>query len=92
MEQSDRIVLNMIETFYPEWVEREKKRYPNAEGYEKYKQIILNTFGYDIERAAMEQERGTDFGELERRLQLMKLSQELKEEEKQKKKKKKGQG
>lgn len=85
MNESDKLVLEIIETIYSDWLECQKKRYPNLNEYEKYKQIILDTFGYDIDRIVIEQERGTDFTELERKLKIMKLSKELREKQKTKK-------
>lgn len=85
MDESDKLVLEIIETFYSDWLECQKKRYPNLSEYEKYKHIILDTFGYDIDRIVIEQERGIDFTELERKLKIMKLSKELREKQKTKK-------
>ncbi|MCX4269171.1 MAG: hypothetical protein OSJ62_11000 [Lachnospiraceae bacterium] len=85
MDESDKILLDIVETLYTEWLEIQKRKYSDLEGYDKYKKIILDTFGYDIERASIEQERNTDFTNLERKLQIMKLNQKLKEEEKKKK-------
>lgn len=87
MNESDNLVLEIIEAFYSDWLECQKKRYPNLSEYEKYKQIILDTFGYDIDRITIEQERGTDLSELERKLKIMKLSKELREKQKNKNKK-----
>ncbi len=87
MDESDKIVLDIVETLYIEWLEMQKRKYPDLEGYEKYRKIILDTFGYDIERASLELERNTDFTNLERKLQIMKLNKKLKEEEKKKKRK-----
>ena len=87
MNESDKIILAIIEEIYPEWIERKKSQYSNLEGYDKYKKVVLDVFGYDIERAVLEVERSTDFTDLERKLEFMKLSKKLKEEEKKKKKK-----
>ena len=87
MNESDNLVLEIIETFYSEWMECQKRRYPNLDEYEKYRQIIIDTFGYDIDRIVIEQDRGTDLSELERKLKIMKLNKELREKQKNKKRK-----
>lgn len=87
MNESDNLVLEIIEAFYSEWLECQKKRYPNLNEYDTYKQIILDTFGYDIDRIVIEQERGTDLSELERKLKIMKLAQKLREGQKNKNRK-----
>lgn len=89
MNESDKIILEIMKEIYPEWIERQKRRYPDLEGYDRYKQIILDTFGYDIDRVTMELERGIDSSSLERRIQIMDLTHSLKNEEKKKKRKKK---
>lgn len=85
MEESEKIVLKIIETFYPEWIIYQKEKYIEYEGYELYKQMLLDVFGYDLDRVAMEQERAMDLSCLERKVEMAKLKNELKKEEKKKK-------
>ncbi len=89
MDESDKIVLKIIEILLPEWLDRKNKQYPDLDGYDFYRQIVLDAFEFDMERAAMEQERSADFTGLERKLEIMKLNQKLKEEAKKKKRRKK---
>ena len=88
MGESEKIVFDIITLLYPEWIESQKDKYPGMEEYDQYKQIILNVFGYDVERAVSERERNADFSDLERKIEIMKLIAELKESEKKKEKKK----
>lgn len=90
MEESEKIVLQIIEIFYPEWVRCQKEKYMELEGYELYKQMLLDVFGYDLDRVAMEQERALDLSYMERKFEITKLKNELKDELKKKEKKKKG--
>lgn len=87
MNESDNLVLEIIEAFYSDWLECQKKRFSNLNEFEMYRQIILDTFGYDIDRIAIEQEHGTDLSELERKLKIMKLAQKLREGQKNKNRK-----
>lgn len=89
MEESERIVFDIITLIFPEWIEKQKNRYRDMEDYNKYKQIILDVFGYDIERATSEQERTADVSDLERKIEIMKLIRKLQETEKKKKRKRK---
>lgn len=85
MEESDKIVLRIIEIFYPEWVKCQKKKYIELDGYGLYKQMLLDTFGYDLDRVVLEQERALDLSDMARKLEISKLKSELKKEEKKKK-------
>lgn len=89
MDESEKIVLDIIQVLYPEWIKSQKSKYQGIEEYEQFKQIILNVFGCDIERAEVEQERNVDVAELERKIKIMKLNRELREAEEKKKRKKK---
>ncbi len=89
MDESEKIVLDIIQVLYPEWIKSQKSKYQGIEEYEQFKQIILNVFGCDIERAEVEQERNVDVAELERKIKIMKLNKELREAEEKKKRKKK---
>lgn len=89
MNEEEEIVRRIIEVFYPEWIACQKKKYTNIEGYDLYKQILLDAFGYDLDRAVMEQERAVDTSGLERKLEIMKLKNELKQAEKKRKGKRK---
>lgn len=85
MEESEKIVLEIIQVFYPEWVRCQKEKYIGLEGYELYKQMLLDVFGYDLDRVAMEKERALDLSGMERKLEITRLKGELKKEEKKKK-------
>lgn len=89
MNEEEKIVCQIIEIFYPEWIADQKKKYTELEGYDLYKQILLDVFGFDLDRAVMEQERAVDTSALERKLEIMKLKNELKNAEKKKKGKRK---
>ncbi len=89
MNESDRIVLDIITLLYPEWIEKQKNRYKGMEAYDQYKRIILDVFGYDIERVSSEQERNADTSYLERKIEIMKSIRKLQESEKKKNRKKK---
>lgn len=84
VEESERIVLKIIEMFYPEWIRCQKEKYIELEGYELYKQVLRDVFGYDLDRIAMEQERAMDLSCIERKVEIAKLKKELKKEEKKK--------
>lgn len=85
MEESEKIVLKIIQVFYPEWVRYQKEKYKEQEGYEFYKQMLLDAFGFDLDRVAMEQDRALDLSGMERKLEITKLKRELKKEDKKKK-------
>ena len=85
MDELKRIVFDIVTLLYPKWIESQRKKYPNME---EYKKIILDFFGYDIERAALEQEHNINISELERKIKIMKLNEQLKEEARKKKKEK----
>ena len=85
MEESEKIVLKIIQVFYPEWVRDQKEKYKEQEGYEFYKQMLLDAFGFDLDRVAMEQDRALDLSGMERKLEITKLKMELKKEDKKKK-------
>ena len=89
MNESDRIVVDIITLLYPEWIEKQKNRYKGMETYDQYKRIILDVFGYDIERVRAEQERTFDSSNFERKIEIMKLIKALQESEKKKSRKKK---
>lgn len=89
MGESEKLVFDIIAILYPEWIENQKDKYRGMEEYDQYKQIILNVFGYDIERAISEQERNVDISDLEKKIEIMKLIGKLRESEKKKKGKKK---
>lgn len=89
MNESDRIVFDIITLLYPEWIEKQKNRYKGMETYDQYKRIILDVFGYDIERVRAEQERTFDSSNFERKIEIMKLIKALQESEKKKSRKKK---
>ncbi len=89
MDESAKIVFDIITVLYPEWIEGQKIKYSGMEEYDQYKQVILNVFGYDIERATLEQERNVDISDLEKKIEIMKLIAKLRESEKKKKGKKK---
>ena len=50
-----------------------------------YKQIILDAFGYDLDRMAMEQERALDVSAIKRKIEILRLKDELIKEEKRRK-------
>lgn len=89
MNEEEKIVCRIIEIFYPEWIASQKKKYTDIEGYDLYKQILLDVFGFDLDRVVMEEERAIDTSGLERKLEIMKLKKELKQSEKKKKGKRK---
>lgn len=89
MTELEKTVFEIITLLYPEWIENQKDKYQGMDEYDQYKQIILNVFGYDIERAASEQERNVDTSSLEKKLEIMRLIRKLQESEKKKKGKKK---
>lgn len=89
MDESEKIVFDIITLLYPEWIQRQKNRYSGMETYDQYKQIILDIFGYNIERLTSEQERSADTSDLERKIEIMKLIRKLQESEKKKKRKNK---
>lgn len=89
MDESAKIVFDIITLLYPEWIERQKNKYSEMEEYDQYKQVILNVFGYDIERATLEQDRNVDVSGLAKKIEIMKLIAKLRESEKKKKGKKK---
>lgn len=89
MDESEKIVFDIITLLYPKWIEKQKNKYCGIEEYDQYKQIILNVFGYDIERATLEQERNVDISDLEKKIKIMKLIAKLRESENKKKGKKK---
>lgn len=84
MSESDKMVLDLIQLLYPEWIQNQKEQYYDLEEFDQYKQILLNTFGYDIERMVFERERNVDTTELERKIEIMKLIKNLRETEKKK--------
>ena len=88
MNSSEKIVFDIIALLYPEWIENQKDKYQGMEEYDQYKQIILNVFGYDIERAISENERNVDISGLEKKIKIMKLIGKLRKSEKKKKGKK----
>ena len=85
MDESEKMVFKIIEIVYPEWIKLLKEKYSELEGYELYRQILLETFGYDLDRMTMEQERAIDVAGIERKMEVLKLKNELKREEKKKK-------
>lgn len=89
MTELEKTVFEIITLLYPEWIENQKDKYQGMDEYDQYKQIILNVFGYDIEREASEQERNVDTSSLEKKLEIMRLIRKLQESEKKKKGKKK---
>lgn len=89
MNESEKIVFEIISLLYPEWIKNQKNKYPGMEEYDQYKQIILNVFGYDIERAISEEERNIDTSGLEKKIEIMKSIEKLRKSEKKKKGKKK---
>lgn len=89
MNESEKIVFDIISLLYPEWIKNQKNQYREMEEYDQYKQIFLNVFGYDIERAVSEQEKNMDTSVLEKKIKIMKLIGKLRESEKKKKGKKK---
>ncbi len=89
MDESAKIVFDIITLLYPEWIEKQKNKYCGIEEYDQYKQVILNVFGYDIERATLEQERNVDISDLEKKIKIMKLIAKLRESENKKRGKKK---
>lgn len=42
MDESEKIVFDIITLLYPEWIQRQKNRYSGMETYDQYKQIILD--------------------------------------------------
>lgn len=88
-DESDKTAFAMIGMLYPEWIRRKKQRYPNADGYDLYKQIFADIFECNIERISMEPDRGIDFAAMERKIKLMELNRQLEKEEKKKKEKRK---
>lgn len=87
MGESEKIVLDIIQCLYPEWIENQKNKYQGMEGYNQYRQIILDTFGYDMERKSIEKERSLDTSGLERTIEILKLAEKLKNSERNKEKK-----
>lgn len=85
MDDSAKIVFEIITLLYPDWIEKQKNKYCGMEEYEQYKQVILNVFGYDIERVTLEHERNVDTSVLEKKIEIMKLIAKLRESEKKKK-------
>ncbi len=85
MTELEKTVFEIITLLYPEWIENQKDKYQGMDEYDQYKQIILNVFGYDIEREASEQERNVDTSSLEKKLEIMRLIRKLQESEKKKK-------
>ena len=47
--------------------------------------MLLDAFGFDLDRVAMEQDRALDLSGMERKLEITKLKRELKKEDKKKK-------
>lgn len=87
MSESEKIVFEIIKQLYPEWIQNQKGQYYGMEEFDQYKRILLNTFGYDIERMALEQERNVDTADLERKIEIMKLIKNLRNTEKKGKRK-----
>ena len=87
MIESEKIVFEIIKQLYPEWIQNQKGKYYGLEEFDQYKQILLNTFGYNIERMALEQERNVDTTDVERKIEIMKLIKNLRDTEKKGKRK-----
>lgn len=85
MDESEKITLKIIVLFLPEWISCQKEKHKELEGYELYKQIILDAFGYDLDRMAMEQERALDVSAIKRKIEILRLKDELIKEEKRRK-------
>lgn len=85
MERSDEIILEIIQLLYPEWIQQEKEKRSELSGYDQYASILKDVFQFDLARSAAEQDHALDFTELERKIKIMKLNSELKQQEKRKK-------
>lgn len=87
MERSDEIIMEIIQLIYPEWIICEKEKRKELSGYEQYASILRDVFQYDLARASAEQDHALDLTELERKIKIMKLNSELKQQGKKEKKK-----
>lgn len=84
-EESDKAAFGITAMLFPEWIARIKQQYSDIDGYELYQKIFMDVFKYDINRMAIETERGADLAALERKIKLMKLNEKIKKNEKKKK-------
>lgn len=87
MERSDEIILEIIQLLYPDWIKQEKEKRRELSSYEQYASILKDVFQFDLLRSTAEQDHALDLTELERKIKIMKLNSELKQQEKKEKKK-----